>query len=51
MDLMKSKPYFPDLDWLVRTEAAKEFYEKIGFTLTKGIFLSIPCKWVGYNLY
>ncbi|MCE5235163.1 MAG: GNAT family N-acetyltransferase [Eubacteriales bacterium] len=36
---------FPDSEWLVETETAAGFYEKIGFKPNKDIFLSIPCKW------
>ncbi len=36
---------FPDSEWLVVTETAAGFYEKMGFKLNKDIFLSIPCKW------
>ncbi len=37
--------YFPDSEWLVETETATGFYEKIGFKINKDAFLSIPCKW------
>jgi hypothetical protein len=30
--------YFPDSEWLVETEAATGFYEKIGFKLNKYVF-------------
>ena len=36
---------FPNSEWLVQTETASEFYEKIGFLVNKDVFLSIPCKW------
>jgi ribosomal protein S18 acetylase RimI-like enzyme len=36
---------FPNSEWLVETETATGFYEKIGFKLNKDVFLSIPCKW------
>lgn len=36
---------FPNSEWLVQTETASGFYEKIGFSVNKDIFLSIPCKW------
>lgn len=36
---------FPNSEWLVQTETAANFYEKIGFSLNQGTFLSIPCKW------
>ena len=32
-------------EWLVQTDMAKGFYEKIGFKENKGDFLTIPCKW------
>ena len=32
-------------EWLVQTDMAKEFYEKIGFKENKDHFLTIPCKW------
>lgn len=31
-------------EWLVQTETAKGFYEKIGFKENKDYFLTIPCK-------
>ena len=31
--------------WLVQTDMAKEFYEKIGFQENRDHFLTIPCKW------
>lgn len=36
---------FPNSEWLVQTETAAGFYEKVGFLVNKDIFLSIPCKW------
>ena len=36
---------FPNSEWLVQTETAAGFYEKIGFSVNKDIFLTIPCKW------
>ena len=36
---------FPNSEWLVQTQTASKFYEKIGFTVNNDIFLSIPCKW------
>ena len=36
---------FPDSEWLVETQAAAEFYEKLGFKRNEDVFLSIPCKW------
>lgn len=35
---------YPNSEWLVQTETASLFYEKIGFSVNKEIFLSIPCK-------
>ena len=32
-------------EWLVQTDEAKGFYEKIGFKESKDYFLTIPCKW------
>lgn len=32
-------------EWLVATDKAKEFYEKLGFTENTDHFLTIPCKW------
>lgn len=32
-------------EWLVQTDTAKEFYEKIGFKENGDYFLTIPCKW------
>lgn len=32
-------------EWLVQTDMAKGFYEKIGFQENKDHFLTIPCKW------
>ncbi|MCI9336882.1 MAG: GNAT family N-acetyltransferase [Lachnospiraceae bacterium] len=32
-------------EWLVQTDMAKGFYEKIGFKENKDSFLTIPCKW------
>ena len=34
-----------DSEWLVQTDRAKGFYEKIGFKENTNYFLSIPCKW------
>lgn len=36
---------FPNSEWLVQTETAAGFYEKMGFTVNRDIFLTIPCKW------
>ena len=32
-------------EWLVQTDTAKGFYEKIGFKENEDYFLTIPCKW------
>ena len=32
-------------EWLVQTDKAKGFYEKMGFKENADCFLSIPCKW------
>lgn len=32
-------------EWLVQTDMAKGFYEKIGFQENRDHFLTIPCKW------
>lgn len=32
-------------EWLVQTDMAKGFYERIGFIENKDYFLTIPCKW------
>lgn len=32
-------------EWLVQTDMAKGFYEKIGFKINNDYFLTIPCKW------
>ena len=34
-----------DSEWLVQTDCAKGFYEKIGFKENRDCFLTIPCKW------
>lgn len=34
-----------DSEWLVQTDLAKGFYEKIGFKENKDFFLTIPSKW------
>lgn len=36
---------FPDTEWLVQTDEAKGFYERIGFTVNHDVFLRIPGKW------
>lgn len=35
----------PNSEWLVQTDKAKRFYEKIGFTESNDFFLRIPSKW------
>ncbi len=32
-------------EWLVQTDMAKGFYEKIGFKENDDYFLTVPCKW------
>lgn len=32
-------------EWLVQTDKAKGFYEKIGFHENNDFFLTIPCEW------
>ncbi len=32
-------------EWLVQTDMAKGFYEKMGFKESRDHFLTIPCKW------
>ena len=32
-------------EWLVQTDMAKGFYEKVGFKENGDFFLTIPCKW------
>lgn len=34
-----------DSEWLVETDKAKGFYEKMGFKENSDYFLTIPCKW------
>lgn len=41
----RCKAAFPDSQWLVGTETAVGFYEKLGFTTAPDIFLHIPCRW------
>ena len=41
----RCRAYFPDSEWLVQTQTAAGFYEKIGFKRNEDVFLSIPCKW------
>ncbi|MDE6471139.1 MAG: GNAT family N-acetyltransferase [Eubacterium sp.] len=36
---------YPNSEWLVQTETASAFYEKIGFSVNKDTFLTVPCKW------
>jgi len=35
----------PKSEWLVQTDCAKGFYEKLGFQENRDSFLSIPCQW------
>lgn len=37
--------HFPNSEWLVGTESAISFYEKIGFKVNESTFLSISSKW------
>ncbi|WP_160684038.1 GNAT family N-acetyltransferase [Clostridium sp. C2-6-12] len=38
--------HFPDSEWLVGTlEKTASYYEKIGFKVDQGVFLSIASKW------
>jgi predicted N-acetyltransferase YhbS len=38
--------HFPDSEWLVGTvEKTAGYYEKIGFKIDQGVFLSIASKW------
>lgn len=32
-------------EWLVQTDQAKGFYERMGFQENQDFFLTIPCKW------
>lgn len=36
---------FPSTEWLVQTDEARPFYEKIGFTVSQDVFLRIPGPW------
>lgn len=36
---------YPSTEWLVQTDEARGFYEKIGFTVNHDVFLRIPGKW------
>ncbi len=36
-------------EWLVQTDKAKGFYEKIGFKENNDYFLTIPCKWFDHS--
>ena len=36
---------YPGSEWLVQTDKARKFYEKIGFTVSSDIFLRIPGRW------
>lgn len=40
----RCKEHFPKSEWLVQTtEEISGYYEKLGFTVNKEVFLSIPC--------
>ncbi len=39
----------PESEWLVQTDQAAGFYQKIGFTVNQDVFLTIPCKWFRYK--
>lgn len=42
--------HFPDSEWLVgTTENISSYYEKIGFGVNNGVFLTIPSKYYGGN--
>ncbi len=41
----KCREVYPSSEWLAQTETAAAFYEKIGFNVSRDIFLSIPSKW------
>ena len=36
---------YPACEWLVQTDEARGFYERIGFTVSGDVFLRIPGKW------
>lgn len=36
---------YPTAEWLVQTDEAKGFYERIGFAVSGDVFLRIPGKW------
>lgn len=38
-------------EWLVQTDMAKGFYEKIGFKENKDYFLTIPSNWFQFMVY
>lgn len=41
----KCREKVPNSEWLVQTDKAKNFYEKIGFIESNDYFLRIPSKW------
>lgn len=41
----RCKDACPNSEWLVGTDKAIGFYQKIGFTVNKDYFLTIPSKW------
>lgn len=43
--IRRCKKVCENSEWLVQTDMAKGFYEKIGFKESKDFFLTIPCKW------
>ena len=36
---------YPSCEWLVQTDQARGFYERIGFALSSDVFLRIPGRW------
>ena len=36
---------YPDTEWMVQTDKAQGFYEKIGFAVSGDVFLRFPGKW------
>lgn len=43
--IRRCREKIPSSEWLVQTDKAKKFYEKIGFTENDDFFLRIPSKW------
>lgn len=37
--------YYPNSEWLLTTETAVGFYEKLGFQKSNDIFMRVPCKY------